>query len=259
MSMPGLASYEKEMRSAGLVVIGVVSDSKKKAVQKVLDKAKVEFSTVNGAKLPDVNIKAFPTYTVYDRNGQIVYEQVGAGPNEDAIKTAVTKALGELGTALIVDPADYTEKDIARLAKRASKGTSLGRLLGQLEEKIENGSPAEQKEARKLEKTVVTYGEKMLETALASEQKAPHLYYDLCKDLARRFRGHDIGEQADKIYKPLKKDRQARKEIDASRLYQELTSATGKDRDKILKKIKRKYANTRFGQQALAEAEKEEG
>lgn len=258
-AMPGLATYEKEMRDRGLVVLGMCCKDDKKNALKVAEKAKVEFRIIHGAKLPDAKrTRRLPSYVLYDRNGQIAHQQEGSVDKDGLspeLKTAIEKALDSSVEVLIIDLEQYNEKSVLRFAKRARKTTGLGRVLNQIDQAIAEGTDAEKAEAEQLKDEIITYGQRMLAEAAKLRETSPHRHFDMLKNLAKTFRRHEIGEQADAVYKPLKRDREYKKEIAASRLYEELQTAPEKKKNLIYKKIEKKYAETRFGKRALDERE----
>lgn len=256
--MPGLASYEKKMRSAGVVILGVVKDSPKDKILDITKKAKVEFPIIDGARVPGVTIKAFPTYLLFNRNGELIKKKIGGEVSTKSgkptvLSEAIEAALAQPANILIIRPEDFTTKKVHRLAKRAAKGLGLGRVLGQLDELTTTGSEVEQREAEKLQKTVLDYGQHEFNRAAELKQDSPHQYYDLMKDLAKSFRKHPLGDRAQTLYQTLRKDRAAKREIAASRLYEKWRGADAKTKNTLYHKMKRKYAETHFGRRVLDE------
>jgi len=263
-ALPGLASYEKIVRDRGLVVVGACCKDDKSNALKVSEKAKVDFAIVHKATLPgSKRMKALPSFVLYDRNGQIAYQEERAAVDKEGpsgeFRIAIENALGSSIDVLIIDLGQYQEKSVLRFAKKARKAKGLGRLLTRIDETIANGTDAEKAEAERLRDQVIAYGQQMLTSAAKERESRPHRHFDMLKQIAKAFRGHDIGEQADAVYKPLKRDKEAKKEIAAARLYEELQSAPEKEKKSIYKKIEKKYAETRFGKRALAERKTDEG
>ncbi|MCK4660651.1 MAG: hypothetical protein KAV82_14105 [Phycisphaerae bacterium] len=269
--MPGLASYEKNARSSGIVVIGVTIHSKKDKALKIVNKASAEFAIVNGGKVPGTKVGGYPTYTLYGRDGEIVSQQLGSkgkskgkGKNKindglsDEFEVAIEKALASAVTVFLVDLEKYHEKTTTRYAKRARKGRGFGRLIEQLEETIAQGTSAEKTEAQRLKTAILDYGHKAFTAAEELEDESPHRHFDMMKDLAKSFRGHEIGDQAKAVYKSLKKDKETKKEIAAARLYEELQICNEREKKTIYRQIEKKYAETRFGRRALKERDADE-
>ena len=263
-ALPGLASYEKIVRDRGLIVVGACCKDDKSNALKVSEKAKVDFAIVHKATLPgSKQMRALPSFVLYDRNGQIVYQEERAAVDQEGpsgeFRTAIENALGSSIDVLIIDLGQYREKSVLRFAKKARKAKGLGRLLTRIDETIAGGTDAEKAEAERLKEQVIAYGQQMLARAAKERENRPHRHFDMLKQIAKAFRGHDIGAQADAVYKPLKRDKEAKKEIAAARLYDELQTAPEKEKKSIYKKIEKKYAETRFGKRALAERKTDEG
>lgn len=262
MTMPGLASYEKRMRSIGLVVVGAAQSSEKQKALDVVKKAEVEFTITKGAKLYDRPVNGFPAYTLYDRNGEMVYKQSGAHGRDGLsleLQAAIEQALGEEANVLLIDVDAYREKPVVRFAKRASKGKNLGRLLEQIDETLAGGAAAEKDECQRLKATIIEYGERTFAEAQKLSDEWPHHHFDMMRDLSRAFKGHELGERAEAVYQSLKDDKQAKDEVAASRLYEELQLASDKDKPPIYRKIKKKYADTALGRRALSEMNTDHG
>jgi hypothetical protein len=254
--MPGLASYEKNMRGSGLVVLGVARQSTREAALEVARQSGVDFPIIDGATLPEVQEK-IPQYIVYDHTGEIVHRQTESTGEQGGLAprtlSAIDKALTRSGPVLDVIPEEFQEKEINKLARRASKGSGLGKLLSDLDVRITQGSEAERIEGERLRDQIVAYGERVLADAEAVRAERPHRHFDMMKDLAKEFKGHDLGDKAESVLTSIKQDKAAMREVEASRLYEKMQFATERERQDIYKTLKKKYAETRYAQLAADE------
>ena len=107
---------------------------------------------------------------------------------------------------LTVPVEDFKEKPIVTLAKRAATGVGLGKVLTQLDEKLETGSAAEKEEAETLKQKLIAYADRLKQVAEESRDSAPHRRLDILKQLAKEFRNHPIGEEADAAFRSIKTD-----------------------------------------------------
>lgn len=255
--MPGLASYERKMRGAGLMVLGVARRSTREAAVEVASKAGVEFPITDGGTLPGIDEKKVPQYTVYGHTGEIAFKQTTPFESEDGLspecRAAIEKALSRAFPTLAVAVEQFQEPEIVKLARKANTGAGLGKVLSDLDARIAAGSEAEKAEGERLRDEIIAYGERVLADAEAVRADRPHRHFDMMKQLAKQFKGHDIGNQADSVVESIKKDKAAMREVEASRLYEELAGAPEKERRKIYATLKKKYAQTRFAQRATDE------
>lgn len=89
-SLPHLAEMDREHRSDGLVIIGAECQmSSKDEMKPLLEKAKVEYTIVEGAEGP-IEVSAIPRVFVFGTDGNLVFD---GSPSGVEFKTAVKDAL----------------------------------------------------------------------------------------------------------------------------------------------------------------------
>lgn len=257
-----VALLGKELSGSGAVIVCVALYSDKDKSVGMAKQAKVSFPVVGGVRLPEPDKPKYaPSYTVFDRDGQVAFHtaQRQAQSVLDAVemRMAILDAVRREPLALMVDPREYHEKDVVRLAKRAAKGTGLGKLLGRIEETLADGTEAQKAEGGRLQKELLDYAQRMCGEAAKMMADRPHRHFDIHRELAKSFRGHKFGETSQSLYESIKSDPRRMDEIAASRLVERLATAAEKDKKSIYRKIKRKYAETEIGRRALADADAE--
>ena len=254
--MPGLASYEKKLRPAGLVVLGVVRKSDKNKVRKLVEKAGVDFPILNDGDLPGVRSNGFPTYVLYDRDGQILLTQTG-GDGETGLsnemRARLEKVLGAKPAELRVDVASYRDRTVAKLATRINQGALPGRLLKEIDAAARSGGDTQKTEAARLRDEVIAFGRKRLDDAAPHKEEFPHRHFDAMEEVARQYKGHALGDEAAAFLAEVKGDPQLHDEIEAARMYENMQQARNKW--SLYRALKKKYPGTRFGRKAIQEFE----
>jgi len=254
--MPVLASYEASLRSKGFVLIGAAFQSEKDKAIEVVKNAKVEFPVTDGAEIPGWSANAFPTYGLFGRDGQLIDTQVGGAPDgfTPEFKAKIEKALAEESVVFQININGYSQTGIRALAQKANKGKDLGKLLADVQRKVNGGTAAEKDEATRLHGEIVAFGDS--EFARAQNEKAagkPHVQFDVLKQIAANYKDHELGKRADEALKKIKADKNAMRDIEAARVFGEFQQATGKSRERIFNTLKNKYADTTYAQQAKSE------
>lgn len=257
-ALSDVVSLEKELVGSGVVMVCVALQSEKDKSVRMAKRAKVGFPIVSGVRLSEPKKPKFaPSFTVFDRDGQVVYHTTQQAEQSilDAVKirTTIIEATGREPLTLMIDPREYHEKNVVRLAKRATKGTGLGRLLDKIEQNLADGTKAQKAEAARLRQELTDYSERMNDEAAKTKSDRPHRHFDIHEELAKSFRGHKIGERHQALIQTIENDPRQVDEIAASRLVEKLKTATEKGKKSIYRKIKRKYANTEIGRKALAD------
>jgi thiol-disulfide isomerase/thioredoxin len=99
-SLPHLAELDKKHRDSGLVIIGAECQmSTKDEMEPILEKAKVEYTIVEGAEGP-VDVTGIPRIFVFGADGMMVFD---GRPSDPAFEKAVEDALEEAGGSADVD------------------------------------------------------------------------------------------------------------------------------------------------------------
>jgi len=89
-SLPHLAEMDREHRAEGLVIIGAESQmSTKDQMKPLLEKAKVNYTIVEGAEGP-IEVSAIPRVFVFGTDGELVFD---GSPSGEAFGKAVKDAL----------------------------------------------------------------------------------------------------------------------------------------------------------------------
>jgi thiol-disulfide isomerase/thioredoxin len=93
-SLPHLAEMDSKHRTSGLVIIGAeCQGSTKDEMKPLLEKAKVDYTIVEGAEGP-VEVTGIPRIFVFGADGMLVFD---GRPSDPAFKEAVEDALEDAG------------------------------------------------------------------------------------------------------------------------------------------------------------------
>lgn len=121
-SLPHLAKMDKKHRDDGLIIIGAESQgSSKEQMEPLLEKAKVEYTIVEGARGP-VQVSGIPRVFVFDSQGIMVFDGRPSGDDfEDAVKDALKGA----------EPAEETGSSKIQIASNLIEQRSWTNAEGQ--------------------------------------------------------------------------------------------------------------------------------
>nr|WP_226895518.1 TlpA disulfide reductase family protein [Luteolibacter marinus] len=127
-SLPHLAEMDREHRDDGLVIIGAECQmSTKDQMKPLLEKAKVDYTIVEGAEGP-IEVTAIPRVFVFGTDGMLVFDGRPSGPE---FEEAVTNALGSSASeaepevaANLIEQRDWTNASGGRIEAAVTKADS---------------------------------------------------------------------------------------------------------------------------------------
>lgn len=154
-----------------------------------------ESSNVNG-----VSVSGIPHFVLFDHTGEMIFS---GHPGEadkklaDAVKNAPDPLVGE---------GPY--KKLSALTQKIKERKELGKILSTLKTKHLPSADADEKaEAEKLIERLSRYGNRLVEKADKKKDTEPINAYNLYQQAATLFKGDEIGDNADKVLKEFKDDK----------------------------------------------------
>ena len=92
-AMPHLADMQEEFGPEGFTVLGVNHHQDAATVQRYLDYRKLDIPQLMIDSLPEgYPVRAYPTWFVIGRDGQVAHRDMGYGEGTDAVLDSVVRA-----------------------------------------------------------------------------------------------------------------------------------------------------------------------
>lgn len=180
---------------------------------------KAEFALFEGGSVRGVEVRGIPHSCLFDHRGNLVFED-HPGLAEKKLKELVENMPDPL-----IGEGPY--KKLGSLAKKICQRKGLGKIMSQLSEKIEKAKkPGEKEEAEKLLGRLQNYAQKLKTKADGAKDQDPLQYYNLQQQLAKEFKGNEIGTEAQEVVKGLKKDKEFQRTLKAEKEFAKIEAMT---------------------------------
>lgn len=161
---------------------------------------RVTFPIYEGGRVSGAESQGIPNFVLFDHTGKMIFK---GHPGEadkklaDAMKNAPDPMVGE---------GPY--KKLTALTVKIKEHKELGKILSALKTKHVISADADEKaEAEKLIERMSRYGNRLIEKADKKKDTQPLNAYNLYQQAATLFKGDEIGDNADRILKELKEDK----------------------------------------------------
>ncbi|MHC5078650.1 MAG: hypothetical protein ACYTHN_06505 [Planctomycetota bacterium] len=202
---------QEKHQARGLVLIGIhCQNVPKEKVLALCSQHKINYSIFGSGKVKGEEFRGIPKVFLFNWKGEMTWDGRHSGL-EDAVEEVLKGAPDWL-----VGPRKF-EKVKAEAGKiRKRKG--MGGAVKALREKAKSEDAQEKEEAEVLLGRVVKYAERQMQRAEACiEAGDPLKAQAIWKDLAKAFKGDEIGDKAASIEKEKGKDAAFKKELSAAK------------------------------------------
>ncbi|GEM_PF-1160967 len=222
-SLPHLSKLQDEYRDRGLVVLGIHSQNvSREDVVALCRQKEVNFSIYGSGKIKGCSFSGVPKVYLINWKGEVCWDGHPASGLDDAVEEALQGAPDWL-----VGPRAYEKVD--REAGKIRRRRSMGSAAKTLRDKAESDDPLEQEEAKELLGRIEAYAERQMKKAQALvEAGRPLEAQKIWKDLARRFRGDEIGDKASEVERNHGRDAGFKKELAAAKILFRMEAVAGR-------------------------------
>jgi hypothetical protein len=214
---------QEKYRDQGLIVIGShCQNVDKEKVLGLCRSQKVNYTITSNGRPQGDSSKGIPQAYLFDWTGKCV----GEG-KPDALYGKLDELMANAPSP-IVGAKTYDNEKVQKVALKLRANRGFGKLTGELEKLSGKLEGEGQAEAQDLLGRLTAHGERLKARAQAAEGEDAGAAYSSWTQLSSLFKGADLGDEASKRLKELKKDKPFQKELKAAQMAAGIEELCGK-------------------------------